>query len=356
MKMDILKKIKELSTQRLKGVVGLSGIFAALMLVAVCIGGGGVERLTYSTNNTLSQAGISAESQTGATALGISQGKTSYSTVANFTASSNPGYPVPLECYDNISGGGANGAYTAYPSCQLAKDEVDPKGGTLTNSIDIGVFSIQTSAGVGQTAVLRKTKTYDPNTDLTNTVYSQYTYAGSAPSVAAGGTLTMQWSCQPYVIARATVCSGTSFGGNCSNTSEVSDTRYYFQSGATGSNFTPSGSLGSTNITAPSTAGTYTYSLTCNGTEGARTISIPVTVTTSSPPPPSCPYASAEQPFAAGYSVLYPNASRKVSGAGINACLTNNTASYFYIPTGTSAEFQAFLNSAASLGVLGGAY
>ncbi len=210
------------------------------------------------------------------------------------------------------------------------------------------------------------------HTSATSYNYNPVTYSGSMSSISPGTAVVIEWACQDWQSftwsASSNTCSSYDAFGNCSsytNNGGTGQSTYYQYSGAVGTGFVAGPNVGGRTVYPQQTT---TYSVYCAASGnpntsfgyGASNGPIPstpqMTFVVNVTAAPSCPYASAEQPFAAGYSVLYPSASRKVSGAGINACLTNNTASYFYVPTGTSAEFQAFLNSAASLGVLGGAY
>ncbi len=106
-------------------------------------------------------------------------------------------------------------------------------------------------------------------------------YSGSAPTIGAGQNMTMEWSCLPSrSVYGAVHYSGGSligiiYAGNWGATLLYS---FGLASSVTGSGsgFAPSGVVGTQTVTAPTTPGTYNYSLTCNGASNAMTISVTV--------------------------------------------------------------------------------
>jgi hypothetical protein len=91
--------------------------------------------------------------------------------------------------------------------------------------------------------------------------------------------MTMEWSCLPSrtVYGAYHVTSGNFFGGAGGWNGQLIYS-YSFATGVSGSGtgFTPSGLVNTQAVTAPSTPGTYNYSLTCIG--GTNAMTVPVTV------------------------------------------------------------------------------
>jgi len=113
------------------------------------------------------------------------------------------------------------------------------------------------------------------------------TVTGSAASVGAGGQLTLEWSCLPSRQVNWESKQGT---GTFDSGSWVTGTYYTITLGPSsqamaGPGFTTGGAgYGSATIVAPSTAGSYTYSMQCTGgTWALPTISVSVTVVPPTP-------------------------------------------------------------------------
>lgn len=107
---------------------------------------------------------------------------------------------------------------------------------------------------------------------------------GSAVSVPANTTVTLEWSCQPYQNSTHSHCSFSDPYGNCYDTYEESVRVSYFENaplvdkGVSSSGSNPQ--VGTTDVTPTATTN---YSVTCRGSAGSYTLTIPVTV---GPPPP----------------------------------------------------------------------
>ncbi len=106
--------------------------------------------------------------------------------------------------------------------------------------------------------------------------------------------------------------------------------------------------IGSTQVSTGSITQSSEYTLSCSSPEGS-VVSIKTTVSIAAPD--SCPTYIETQAGNANGLLLYPGATRKVTQLGNNFCLTNYSASTYFIPAATSAELQSFINSVASLNV-----
>jgi len=110
------------------------------------------------------------------------------------------------------------------------------------------------------------------------------TTVGPAPSVNPGRSMTLEWSCLPSRTVNWEAKGGT---GTFSQGGWGGGTIYSYTLATSvmgsGQGFSPSGLVNTQNITAPTTAGPYNYTLTCNG--GTAAMTIPVTV--NAPPPPT---------------------------------------------------------------------
>lgn len=103
---------------------------------------------------------------------------------------------------------------------------------------------------------------------------------GTPPAVAPGSELTMQWSCLPSRTVNSAGCQYRQFNSHCNPYTGVLYSAGTVSSGSSGSGpgFSPSGLTGTRTVTAPTTPGTYTYSLTCQGSWGLPAMTIPVVV------------------------------------------------------------------------------
>ena len=287
---------RELSHTELRSLALLCGGMALLMLVAVFLSVGGTGQLA-----------LSGASQTAVTWLGDQQ---------NVPPSfSNNGYPYPAytTCYvqDNPYPPIDTPVCTDYPGATGPWDAMGVSLGNFEYSnlsgatFWTGVFSVNPPQG-------------SPNGTAGETEYTGeqifghlqgYTFSfptggnalgpfstGSEPSVPAGSQLELEWSCLPSRdVIEETGESGSGCGiqyiGSgkvCDITSQVFNVNPFTTSTTGGGpGFSTGGAMaGAATITAPTTAGTYNYTLTCNSSSfGQPTMTIPVNVTPSAPPP-----------------------------------------------------------------------
>ena len=124
---------------------------------------------------------------------------------------------------------------------------------------------------------------------------------GAAITVNPGQSMTMEWSCLPSRTVNWEMKSGmgTFSSGGWSYTPIYSLTLASSVTGS-GPSFYPGGLTGTQTFAAPSTGGTYNYTLTCNGGTGAMTI--PVTVN-APPPSPTATISINGQPSGAAQTV-----------------------------------------------------
>jgi hypothetical protein len=192
-----------------------------------------------------------------------------YSPSPNYGTVASTGYPQPLTCWQN---GNWNYKNPGYPICNgqtiVAFLSAHPQGSTASGITQVtnvqgGILKIFGMGG-GPT-------------------YSQAN-AGSVPTVATGTPISLEWSCQPS--------TGSEYANQPNSHGAIGvysgGGTYYFQNGVSSSNFGASGTLGSVTVNAPTTPGTKTYMVTCNGSAGSQTMSVSVTASGPPPPPPSC--------------------------------------------------------------------
>ncbi|MDO8548189.1 MAG: hypothetical protein Q7R71_00755, partial [bacterium] len=205
-----------------------------------------------------------------------------------YTGHDAPDYTL---CWVNYGGGYGNGYWG--PLC-LGLGPGGYPWGNEQNVFYSGIFSVHPTGVLSGTSVYT-TSTYDDGKQRRGVITparldSTVSSTGSPVSVAPGGQLALEWSCLPsrqlngqdktgqgifsegswsswtiYTVSLATGSLGTGPSFNSQN---------YFSHAST--------------ITAPSTPGVYTYSLTCSGPWNQPTMSIPVTVTTPPPTIPTC--------------------------------------------------------------------
>ena len=183
-------------------------------------------------------------------------------------------------------------------------------------------------------------------------VTSSLATAGSAPTVAPGSQLTLEWSCLPSHGVEDVYRYHCGVGGveDC----QANDPEYNItvsnNSSGSGQGFSASGLTGSQTITAPASAGTYTYSLQCTGGGwNLTTMSIPVTVTAANP----CPNA-AYYPWANGIIDLQHGTTVNINAGGYNFCATNSSPNDIIIGAGSSdptGQVGSFKNAAPRIGV-----
>lgn len=122
---------------------------------------------------------------------------------------------------------------------------------------------------------------------LAPTIQTAVRTAGTAPVVAAGAPLTLQWSCLPSHSVSGEQKTGQSW--NSSGSWQVFKLYAVTLSNGTtavGPGFSAGGLTGTRTVTAPSAPGTYNYALTCNSSWSLPAMTISVTVTDTPPPPP----------------------------------------------------------------------
>jgi len=310
-----LRGLRGLSQKQLKDVALLCGGVAVLLFAAVFISQVPVDGTPLASNLSQSQAA--------ATALGDSQGIPSGYTGSTYTADPT--------CWVNWS-------YASYgpnwgPLCPTIGNSNFGSGTSPDqDTFSSGVFSVDLGSGRGQSVNTTRTvtATYDQSAAViascskNGCFYScpsgyalhtgskgatptcSKTIAGSmaAPVSNAVGsqvyvypsqTVTFEWSCLPSRTVYAEYKSG---GGwlSVAQWYSVFVYSYGLASSVTGSGtgFTPSGLYGTQSVTAPSTTGTYNYSLTCNG--GTNAMTIPVIV---SPAPAVTITGNGSNPFTA---------------------------------------------------------
>ncbi len=323
-----LKDMRKLSQKQLKEVALLCAGAASLLLVAVFIAGGGMS-LSYPSGFFNSHT-----SQTAATALGDTQGVpypgyTGQTYPADptcfinwsYTAyggSPGPGCPSIGYSYwgnavgdaDTFSTGifsvdlGGGSGQSAYQTRTVTR--VQPAGPYLgpTRVYCAGML-ISGKGGLQCIAAGKGSPTWVNGCNYTippgyttqgasgsscyayNAPYfalgspSASNYSGSTPVVGVGQTMTMEWSCLPSRTVNGSYhYSGGSPIGIIYAGGWASMNIYSFGLASSvtgsGSGFSPSGITGTQTVTAPSTPGSYNYTLTCNG--GSNAMTIPVTV------------------------------------------------------------------------------
>jgi hypothetical protein len=355
----------------------------------------------------------------------------------------NPGYPLPLFCYTNAAPAGSiNHAYDNYPKCSslsqttktigvfsvhtpgvsngqtiIANENLvqDPPVYTRQGGIyffdtgeNSGYCPIDNSGSLGDCTSPPSTPQaacphYYPigpadyyasnpggsgyttegcytRTDPTHSSYTTGVVAGSPINIAAGDQVTLEWSCQPRVQAVITRCTSFNIGGTCTNSGETVGTTNYFENGAVGSNFgSPGGGIGSMTVTAQS--GTTQYSLSCGGSVGTQTLTLPVTVG-SAPSVPGCtdlnannynhsatindgsctyppagcaatpPMESGLDPFGNGdvrIGILYNGTARRITGFGYDFCVSNGSGTNIFVPFSSGGELGSFYTTAPSI-------
>lgn len=253
--------------------VRISPPFAWIILCAAVAAGVWFVNLNYSDISELQKTGgvVGPRIAEAATWQGNQYGIYNYS-----------GYPMPLDCYDYQD---YSRNYGNLPNC--------------TDSNVVAEFSLH-QAGVanGITQFTRATSGGGAPWHPGSYYYGccgGVEQVGSPVSVSYGTQVTAEWSCQPYQNTTHSHCSLRDPYGNCLDTYEQSVYVNWFQSGAEGNS--DSGGVGGTggasgnfggvggtvgSVTFTPTQST-TYSLSCSGSMGTASFSIPVTVVVPRP-------------------------------------------------------------------------
>lgn len=286
-----------LSGNTLRTAATLCGSAALLMAVAVFVSG-------VSGNSNILQLGL--DSQSAATALAIQQGVTSYSAAFNFNPTSQPGYPMPLRCWS----GGNEQANPGYPNCNTG-NYLAP--GVVTGyHVNMAVFSAHISGSQGESKVLTATtvegtpepagfnrvceRDFGEDTQTcysecsgdymngpqgygcysipTHLEYSTVSY-GSPVSIPPNTPVTLEWSCQPSQAISYATCDGWEGCFFDHPTLHDAFATPYFQNIPTLNFGVANDTRGSITVTLP--VGVTNYQLTCNGSAGSQTLTIPVT-------------------------------------------------------------------------------
>lgn len=252
---------RPISDSQLRHLIDLCGGVALLMLLAVAIEGGFIERTAHNV------ALLQGQSLVAATAYGT----------ANFALPNYGGFLDQINCYAGVTdGSGASyNSNTGLPPCAVY---YGAKSGGPVAELTVR----KTSGTLGRTAVLSFP------TNVTN-------YGTNQMGVPVGTSLTLEWSCQPtkhyvYTYCTQRICAPWPFNGNCwcNNSAESQQYNYFYQNGSNAAGQYPIGSTagalqGSRTVTF---TGETTYTLSCSGFAGTGQLSIPVVVAADTTPTP----------------------------------------------------------------------
>jgi len=212
----------------------------------------------------------------------------------------------------NMGGGGGTPATYSFPAgYSLANgDKLDTAGGGAAGDAN-SAFN-KRGGGDGQCHAWKYTLQHIDSTPVT---------VGTVPTVAPGTPLTLQWSCLPSRQVEVGYCHYDQWNSHCWKESYVLYRINPLASGVSGNgqNFVSGTNITDTKtITAPATAGTYTYSLSCSGGQyplPAMTVDITVS---GQPATPQLSLAPAASTIA--YNGTQTLTYSATGGAGYDAC------------------------------------